>query len=175
MLTQIQIEKNGRLQIINCARAENFFWSEVRMAYGSDLKISSESCGGDFEINSCMKRAVHTVLTNKITVYKLPQDNLSYIRILKLTLPHLSYILSGQRGLSRKKAEVIATVLRLSFADRKILFLLRRDNLVGESHIIELILFTLSFSPFFYDKYHFIAHFFAFFDQAVAEILSVHS
>ncbi len=32
---------------------------------------------------------------------------------------HLSYVLRGQRGLSRKKAEVISKVLRLSYGDRK--------------------------------------------------------
>lgn len=89
-----------------------------------------------------MKRIVETVLTNKIAVYKLPQENLGYVVILKrgyelrkarnpryslrkyakdleLTPMHLSYILRGQRGLSRKKAEVISKVLRLSYADRK--------------------------------------------------------
>ena len=89
-----------------------------------------------------MKRSVDTVLTNKIAVYKLPYENLSYVallmkafelrkkrnskyslrryaRDLELTPMHLSYILRGQRGLSRKKAEVVATVLRLSYKDRK--------------------------------------------------------
>lgn len=89
-----------------------------------------------------MKRIVETVLTNKIAVYKLPQENLSYVVILKrgyelrktrnpryslrkyakdleLTPMHLSYILRGQRGLSRKKAEIISKVLRLSYSDRK--------------------------------------------------------
>lgn len=89
-----------------------------------------------------MQRAVNTVLTNKISVYKLPQENLSYISLLKqyfelrkkrnpryslrryakdleLTPMHLSYILRGQRGLSRKKAEAITKVLRLSHSDRK--------------------------------------------------------
>ena len=89
-----------------------------------------------------MQRTVDTVLTNKISVYKLPQENLSYISILKkyldlrkrrdpryslrryakdleLTPMHLSYILRGQRGLSRKKAEVVAKVLKLSYTDRK--------------------------------------------------------
>lgn len=88
-----------------------------------------------------MKRRVNTVLTNEISVYKLPQENLNYISILKtafelrqkrnpryslrkyakdlqLTPMHLSYILRGQRGLSRKKAESIAQFLRLSYSDR---------------------------------------------------------
>lgn len=89
-----------------------------------------------------MQRTVNTVLTNNISVYSLSQENLSYISILQryfelrkkrnpryslrkyakdleLTPMHLSYILRGQRGLSRKKAEVITKVLRLSYADRK--------------------------------------------------------
>lgn len=89
-----------------------------------------------------MQRTVETVLTNKITVYKLQQENLGYVSLLKkyfelrkkrnsryslrkyakdleLTPMHLSYILRGQRGLSREKAEVIARVLRLSYKDRK--------------------------------------------------------
>lgn len=89
-----------------------------------------------------MQRTVNTVLTNKVSVYKMPQENLGYISLLKryfelrkkrnpryslrkyakdleLTPMHLSYILRGQRGLSRKKAEVVAQVLRLSYADRK--------------------------------------------------------
>lgn len=89
-----------------------------------------------------MKRAVDTILTDKNTIYKIPQENLGYIKLLKrgyelrkkrnsrysirkyakdleLTPMHLSYILRGQRGLSRKKAEVISKVLRLSYADRK--------------------------------------------------------
>lgn len=94
------------------------------------------------KLMAMMKRSVETVLTNKIAVYKLPQENLGYVVILKrgyelrkarnpryshrkyakdleLTPMHLSYILRGQRGLSRKKAEVISKVLRLSYADRK--------------------------------------------------------
>lgn len=89
-----------------------------------------------------MQRTVETVLTNKISIYKLPQENLGYVSLLKkyfalrkkrnpryslrkyakdleLTPMHLSYILRGQRGLSRQKAEVVAQVLRLSYADRK--------------------------------------------------------
>jgi len=89
-----------------------------------------------------MKRAVDTVLTDKNTIYKIPQENLGYIFLLKrayklrkqrnpryslrkyaqdfeLTPMHLSYILRGQRGLSRQKAEVVAKVLRLSYSDRK--------------------------------------------------------
>lgn len=88
------------------------------------------------------QRTVNTVLTNEITFYRLPQENLGYIFLLKqgfelrkkrnpryslrkyakdlgLTPMHLSYILRGRRGLSRKKAEPIAKYLRLSFADRK--------------------------------------------------------
>lgn len=89
-----------------------------------------------------MQRTVETVLTNTNLVYKLPLENLGYVSLLEkyfelrkrrnpryslrkyakdleLTPMHLSYILRGQRGLSRKKAEVIAKVLRLSYADRK--------------------------------------------------------
>lgn len=89
-----------------------------------------------------MQRTVETVLTNTNLVYKLPLENLGYVSLLEkyfelrkrrnpryslrkyakdleLTPMHLSHILRGQRGLSRKKAEVIAKVLRLSYADRK--------------------------------------------------------
>ena len=94
-----------------------------------------------------IQRSVDTVLTNKITVYKMPLESLSYVVLLKqgfelrkkrnpryslrkyakdlgLTPMHLSYILRGQRGLSRKKAEPIIQFLRLSFADRKKFLLL---------------------------------------------------
>lgn len=96
----------------------------------------------DFAVSSVMQRSVDTVLTNKIAVYKLPQENLDYVSLLKkyfalrkkrnpryslrkyakdleITPMHLSYILRGQRGLSRRKAEIVAKVLRLSYKDRK--------------------------------------------------------
>lgn len=73
-----------------------------------------------------MQRAVDKVLTNKNSVYKLTYEGLSYVNLLhkyfelrkkrnpkyslrrlakdlELTAPHLSYILRGLRGLSRKK------------------------------------------------------------------------
>lgn len=94
-----------------------------------------------------MKRSVNTALTNDITVYWLRSEKLSYVEPLNryfllrkkrdpkyslrrfaselgLTPMHLSHILSGQRGLSRKKAEHVATVLKLSYKERRVFLLI---------------------------------------------------
>lgn len=89
------------------------------------------------------RKPINTVLTNKVSVYKLQKENLSYLQVLEkyfelrkkrnprysrrkyaqdlgLTAMHLNYIMRGKRGLSREKAESVASVLKLSSRDRKI-------------------------------------------------------